>query len=176
MTADLTVRPADRADVPAILGIYNEAVENTTASYDLAPVSLESRLTWFDHKQEAGWPVLVAEQDGMVVGWATYGPYREKAGYAGTVEHSVYVHAGGRGGGIGKALMAALIVDARERGLHVMLGAIDADNAASIRFHESFGFEVTGRLSQVGRKFDRWLDVVFMQLMLQSDAAMSSLR
>lgn len=176
MTADVTVRRADRADVPAILEIYNEAVVNTTASYDLAPVSLESRLTWFDHKQEAGWPVLVAEQEGRVVGWATYGPYRDKAGYAGTVEHSVYVHAGGRGGGIGRALMAAIIEDARGRALHVMLGVIDAENAASIRFHENFGFVVVGRLSQVGRKFDRWLDTVYMQLMLQTEAPTTSLR
>ncbi|GGK19968.1 phosphinothricin acetyltransferase [Deinococcus malanensis] len=173
MTAELTVRRADRADVPAILEIYNEAVVNTTASYDLVPVSLESRLTWFDHKQGTGWPVLVAEQETHVVGWATFGPYRDKAGYAGTVEHSVYVQAGGRGSGVGRALMAPLIAEARARGLHVMLGAVDAENAASIRFHQSFGFVVAGQLSQVGRKFDRWLDVVFMQLMLQEPATTS---
>ncbi|MFC4425476.1 GNAT family N-acetyltransferase [Deinococcus navajonensis] len=164
----VTVRPAVRADVPAILEIYNEAVEHTTASYDLAPVSLESRLSWFDHKQVANWPVLVAEDGEQVVGWATFGPFREKAGYNATVEHSVYVRAGGRGAGVGGALMTPLIQEARQRRLHVMLGVVDADNAGSIRFHERFGFVVTGRLPQVGRKFGRWLDAVFLVLALDA--------
>ncbi|MFC4636754.1 GNAT family N-acetyltransferase [Deinococcus hohokamensis] len=167
----VTVRPATRADVPAILEIYNEAVEHTTASYDLAPVSLDSRLVWFDHKKADGWPVLVAEDGaGQVAGWATFGPYRDKAGYNATVEHSVYVRAGGRGAGVGRTLMGPLIQEARQRKLHIMLGVVDADNAGSIRFHEGFGFEVTGRLPQVGRKFGRWLDAVFLVLQLEPEA------
>lgn len=162
----LTIRPASRADVPAILEIYNDAVLHTTASYDLQPVSLESRLTWYDQKAAGGWPVLVAEQGGQVVGFATFGPFREKAGYAGTAEHSVYVRQGQRGGGIGGALMTPLIAEARRRGLHVLVGGIDAENAGSIAFHQRLGFETVAHMKQVGRKFDRWLDLVFMQLIL----------
>lgn len=160
------IRPASHADVPTILEIYNDAVLHTTASYDLEPVSLESRLEWFDHKQRDGWPVLVAEKGDAVVGFATFGPFREKAGYAGTVEHSVYISQNERGRGTGLLLMQALIPEARARGLHVMLGGIDADNAGSLRFHERLGFREVARMPQVGRKFDRWLDLVFMQLML----------
>ena len=89
-----TVRPATRADVPAILGIYNEAVLNTTASYDLEPVSLASRLAWYDEKQENGRPVWVVERSGEVLGWSTYGEFRAKPGYRYSAEHSVYVAAG----------------------------------------------------------------------------------
>lgn len=169
MNASITIRPAQQKDVPAILDIYNDAVIHTTASYDLEPVSLESRQAWFAHKQEDGWPVLVAELGGEVVGWATFGPFREKAGYAGTVEHSVYVAGGHRGAGIGLSLMQPLIAEARARGLHVMIGGIDADNAGSIAFHKKLGFEEATPLRQVGRKFDRWLDLVFMPLYLDGE-------
>lgn len=160
------IRPATRADVPAILEIYNSAVLHTTASYDLAPVSLESRYEWYDHRAAGGWPVLVAEEGGQVVGFSTFGPFREKAGYAATVEHSVYVREGLRGSGIGLALMHPLIAEAKRMGLHVMVGGIDADNAGSIAFHERLGFQQVAHMKQVGRKFDRWLDLVFMQLTL----------
>ncbi len=160
------VRPALRTDVPAIWNIYNAAVLNTTASYDLEPVSLDSRLVWFDHKRQAGWPVLVAEVHGEVVGWATFGPFREKAGYAGTVEHSVYVHEDHQGQGLGLQLMTALMDEARRGGFHVMLGGVDAENAGSLAFHERLGFVPVARFREVGRKFGRWLDLVFVQLQL----------
>ena len=165
-TAPVTVRPATRADVPAILDIYNHAVIHTTASYDLEPVSLESRLAWFDDKTKTGWPVWVAKENGQVIGWATYGPFRAKAGYDLTAEHSVYVRDGVRGKGVGRLLMNVLIDDARKRGLHVLIGGVDADNAGSIAFHNSLGFDEGVRLREVGRKFNRWLDVQFMQLVL----------
>lgn len=163
------IRAATRDDVPGILDIYNDAVIHTTASYDLEPVSLESRLAWFDHKVQGGWPIWVAEEDGQVVGWATYGPFREKAGYNLTAEHSVYVRSGLRGKGVGRLLMGPLIEDARARGLHVLIGGVDADNAGSIAFHQSLGFEAGTPVRQVGRKFDRWLDVLFMQLFLNDE-------
>ncbi|ASN81486.1 GNAT family N-acetyltransferase [Deinococcus ficus] len=162
----LNLRPAVHADLSAILEIYNHAVVHTTASYDLEPVTLASREAWFAHKQAGGWPVLVAVEGGEVTGWATYGPYREKAGYARTVEHSVYVREGHRGAGTGRRLMEALIAQAGADGLHVMIGGVDADNAASIAFHERLGFERVAHLKQVGRKFDRWLDLVFLQRLL----------
>lgn len=168
--SSVTVRPARRDDVPAILDIYNHAVEHTTASYDLAPVSLASRLAWYDHKVDAGWPVLVAEHAGQVIGWATFGPFRDKPGYAHTVEHSVYVRDGHRGAGTGLALMTALIDDACARRHHVMIGGVDADNTGSLAFHERLGFTRVAHFRQVGRKFGRWLDLVFLQRPLTDHA------
>lgn len=166
VSAHLTVRDARPDDVPAILDIYNEAVRNTTASYDHAEITLEVRQAWFAAKRAAGWPVLVSEHEGEVVGWATFGPFREKSGYALTAEHSVYVRHDQRGVGVGHALMTTLIERARAMKLHILLGVVDAENAGSIRFHEGFGFQVAGRLSQVGFKFGRWLDAVFLELRL----------
>lgn len=158
-----SVRPARRADLPAILAIYNEAVLHTTASYDLEPVSLESRLAWFDHKCSGGWPVLVIERQGRTVGWSSYGPFRDKPGYRHTVEHSVYVAADARGRGLGTALLNPLIERAGADGHHVMVAGVDADNAGSLRFHERLGFVQVAHFRQVGHKFGRWLDLVFVQ-------------
>ncbi len=160
------VRPAARADVPAMLEIYNHAVLHTTASYDLEPVPLLTRLEWFDRKEEAGWPVLVIEDGPEVVGWATYGSFREKPGYAGTVEHSVYIREGLRGRGLGRTLMTALIEEARAAGFHIMVGGVDAANTDSLAFHASLGFVQVALFRQVGRKFGRWLDLAFVQQLL----------
>ena len=164
-----TIRPATAADLPGILDIYNHAVLHTTASYDLEPVSLRSRQDWFAARQKAGFPVLVAEgASGEVLGFASYGTFREKPGYNGTVEHSVYIRDGQRGAGLGLALMERLIAEARAQNLHVMLGSVDADNAGSITFHERLGFRQVAHFHQVGRKFGRWLDMVFMELLLEN--------
>lgn len=162
-----TIRPATVADLPAVVDIYNDAGVGTTASYDLDPVDLADRRAWFDALTAAGFPVLVAvDGEGSIIGYASYGTFRNKAGYAHTVEHSVYVAAGRRSAGTGRLLMDALIDHARQRDVHAMVGCLDADNAASLAFHRRLGFTETGRLPQVGRKFDRWLDVVFMVLLL----------
>lgn len=160
------VRPATRGDVPAILDIYNEAVLHTTASYDLEPVTLASRLAWWDDKAAHGHPVFVAERGGTVLGWSTYGAFRTKPGYAHTAEHSVYVSAAAHRQGLGRALMQPVITHARDAGLHVLVGGVDASNAASIALHVSLGFEQVAHFRQVGRKFGRWLDLAFMQLLL----------
>lgn len=152
------VRPATRADVPAILEIYNHAVLHTTASYDLEPVSLESRLAWFDQRVRGGWPVLVTALDGEVTGWATFGPFREKPGYRFTAEHSVYVRHDCRGQGLGRAL-------------HSLVGGVDAGNAGSLAFHEGLGFRQVAHFREVGFKFGRWLDLVFLQLPLTGEGA-----
>lgn len=165
------VRPATRADVPAILEIYNHAVLHTTASYDLEPVSLESRLAWFDQRVRGGWPVLVTALDGEVTGWATFGPFREKPGYRFTAEHSVYVRHDCRGQGLGRALLLALIGEARGRGLHSLVGGVDAGNAGSLAFHEGLGFRQVAHFREVGFKFGRWLDLVFLQLPLTGEGA-----
>jgi phosphinothricin acetyltransferase len=113
--------------------------------------------------------VLVADDgERRILGFASYGEFRPRGGYRFTVEHSLYVDAAVRGQGIGSTLLAALIERAMDKDVHVIVGGIDADNAGSIRLHERFGFTITGRLPQVGRKFDRWLDLVFMQRILPS--------
>lgn len=158
-----TIRRASTDDLPAITAIYNSAGVATTASYDLAPVTVADRAAWLEAKSRRRFPVLVAvAEEGEVVGFASYGPFRDKAGYDFTVEHSVYVAEDRRAGGIGRMLMTALLDEARAQGVHVMIGVVDATNTASISFHEQLGFQVSGRLDEVGRKFGHWLDVVFM--------------
>lgn len=160
----ITIRPARPSDIPAITEIYNEGGVGTTASYDLEPVTVEDRTAWFLAKQARAFPTLVALEDGAVIGYAGYGTFRDKAGYDFTVEHSVYVREGYRTSGVGRMLMGALIDYARGHGVHAMLGVLDAENEASLAFHTRLGFVEVGRLPEVGRKFGRWLDVVFVQL------------
>lgn len=158
-----TIRPAHARDIPAVTDIYNEAAVGTTASYALEPVTVADRQAWFERLSAADYPILVMEdRDGLIVGYASYSQFRTLEGYKHTVEHNVYIRDGHRASGSGRMLMTALIDYARGRGVHVMVGVIDATNEASIAFHEKLGFHVAGRLPQVGRKFGRWLDVVFV--------------
>jgi phosphinothricin acetyltransferase len=163
----LCVRDATTNDVPRILEITNEAIEHTTANWSLEPTTLDERLEWFREHQHHGCPVLVAVRpDGRVIGFAAYGEFRPKEGYRFTVEHSIYVDAAERSRGIGSLLLAALVDRARAAGVHVMIGGLAGDNSASIRLHERFGFTVTGRLHEVGHKFDQWMDLIFVQRIL----------
>ncbi|MBC7920331.1 MAG: N-acetyltransferase [Ferruginibacter sp.] len=162
----IIVRPATRSDLPAILGIYNEAVLHTTASYDYDPSTLEARTAWFEAHEANQLPVFVADEDGKVCGWSALNAFRPWIGYRFTVENSVYVAADRRGQGIGKLLLPPLIEAARQRGMRVILAGIDAENQSSIRLHAAFGFERVAYFKQVGYKFDRWLDLVFMELLL----------
>jgi phosphinothricin acetyltransferase len=160
----MQVRPATRADLPGILEIYNDAVLNTTATYDYEPRTLEHRTQWFEDHQRDGYPVFVAvDAGGRVVGWSALNPFHARMGYRFTAENSVYVAADVRGKGIGKLLLAPLIEGAKARGLHAIIAVIDADNEASIRLHAAFGFEKVGHFKQTGFKFNRWLDVVYME-------------
>ncbi len=161
------VRIAIVADLPAILAIYNDAVLTTTATYDVEPRTLEHRAAWFEDHQRANLPIFVAVGAAEeVVGWSALNRYHERFGYRFTVENSVYVASSHRGRGIGRLLMAPLIDAAVERGMHSILAGIDAENAASIRLHASFGFEPVAHYKQVGHKFGRWLDVIYLQRML----------
>jgi L-amino acid N-acyltransferase YncA len=164
----ITLRTAQVDDLPAILAIYNEAVLNTTASYEYEPNTLEQRTRWFEGHGADGLPILVAvDEVGEVVGWGSLSKFRDRIGYRFTVEHSVYVAVDQRGRGIGRCIVAALIEAARDLGKHVIVGGLDSSNEASVRLHQSLGFEEVGRFKQVGYKFDRWLDVVFYQKMLE---------
>jgi L-amino acid N-acyltransferase YncA len=164
----VATRAAAEADLPAILAIYNRIVETSTAIYRDDPTTLEERASWFAARRAAGFPVLVAERGGEILGFATYGDWRGAfPGYRHTVEHSVHVGEGARGLGVGAALMGHLLDLAREAGVHAMVGAVDADNAASLRFHDKLGFQRVAHFHEVGRKFGRWLDLVFVEKIFQ---------
>lgn len=159
-----TIRAAVRADCPGILAIYNDAVLTTTATYDYEPRTLEHREGWFDDHERTNFPIFVAEDSsGRIVGWSALNRYHDRMGFRFTTENSVYVAADRRGRGLGALLLAPLIPAAKERGLRAIIAAIDATNTASIRLHTKFGFEQVGLFKQVGFKFDRWLDVTYME-------------
>jgi L-amino acid N-acyltransferase len=161
-----TIRDATLDDLPAIVALLNVAVAETTAVYSEDRIAVGDRVPWFEARQRRGFPVLVAEIDGAVAGFATYGDFRDSValpGYRFTVEHSVHVARDRWGAGLGRLLVVELVDRAHRAGLHVMVGAIDAENEASIRFHERLGFVATARMPQVGFKFGRWLDLVLMQ-------------
>lgn len=158
----MPIRDATEADLPRILAITNQAIAETTALWTIAPATPDSRAAWFRERRAGGFPVLVAEHAGKVAGFASFGPFRPHDGYLHTVEHSLYVDPPMQGRGLGRAMLAALIVRARESGKHAMVGGIEASNAASIALHRAEQFEEAGVLREVGRKFDRWLDLLFM--------------
>ena len=163
----MNIRPATREDLPGILEIYNEAVLHTTATYDYEPRTLDHRIAWFEDHVKLNYPVFVAVNDtGAVTGWSSLNRYHDRMGYKFTTENSVYVAADQRGRGIGKLLLPPLIQGARERGLHAILAGIDAQNEASLRLHAAFGFERVAHFKQVGFKFGRWLDVIYLELLL----------
>ena len=163
----MLIRPATRVDLPGILEIYNEAVLNTTASYDYEPRTLEHRVAWFEDHEKYNYPVFVAVNNlNRVVGWSALNRFHDRVGYRFTAENSVYVAADQRGNGVGTMLMPPLIDSAKTRGLRAILALIDANNEPSVRLHARFGFERVGLLRQVGYKFDRWLDVIYMERLL----------
>lgn len=164
------VRDAEASDLPAILAIYNEAVANTTASWDHEPVSLDDRRARHEAARANGWALVVAERDGAVAGFGSWSPFRAKVGWSKTMEHSVYLAPNARGLGIGRLLMDALIDAARRAGVHVLVGVLDGTNEASVRLHRGLGFIEVARMPQVGFKFGRWLDAVFVQLILDARA------
>lgn len=162
----ITIRTAIADDVPVILEITNNEILNSTVLYEYDPRSLETQLEWFKAKQADNWPVIVAELEDKVVGFGTYGSFRARVAYSQSIEHSVYVHKDHRGKSIGYDLMIELIRLAKNNGYHTMIAGIDSSNMGSVEFHRKFGFEVVGTFKEVGYKFDRWLDVLFMQLLL----------
>jgi L-amino acid N-acyltransferase len=162
-----SIRAARETDLPGILAIYNDVIATSTAVYTSEPATLDERRTWFGARCAQGFPVLVAAERDDVLGFASFGEWRGAwPGYRYTVEHSVHVRADVRGQGVGRVLVEALFPAALALGKHVMIGGIDAANDASIRFHGRLGFERVASFREVGHKFGRWLDLIFMQRFL----------
>lgn len=164
---NVIIRTANITDLPQILEIVNHAILHTTSNYLYDAQTLDDQARWFDDKKSKGFPIFVADQNGVAIGFGTYGTFREKIGYQFTVEHSLYVAEAFIGKGIGRLLLEALIEKANSDGYHTMIGGIDASNKESIAFHKKFGFVENGIIKEVGFKFDKWLDLQFMQLILK---------
>lgn len=153
----------------AILDILNHAIRTSTALYDYEERKPETMVAWFAIKLAGRFPVVGLEDEtGKLLGFASYGAFRPHPAYKYSVEHSVYVHHEHRGQGLGRKLVERIVEEARNQGKHAIIGAIDADNAASIGLHESLGFQRVGTLPQVGFKFGRWLDLALLQLTLET--------
>jgi phosphinothricin acetyltransferase len=166
---DVRLIECDRARSAEILAILNEAILHSTALYDYEPRTMAMMDAWFDVKMKGNYPVLGAiDDEGRLLGFATYGAFRERPAYKYTVEHSLYVNRDFRGRGVGRKLLDAIIERAKAENYHVLIGGIDADNAVSIDLHKKFGFTYCGEIREAGFKFGRWLHLVFYQLILET--------
>ena len=162
----LNIRPSTEKDQSAIMEIYNHAVEHTTATFDTEKRSIEKQMEWFKkHKQNH--PVIVAEQDGIIKGWASLSPWSDRKAYDGTVEVSVYVHHDHRGKGIGKKLLEIITLEGKRVQNHTIVSRISAGNEISIHIHEQLGYRHIGIMKEAGIKFGRLIDVHMMQYMLK---------
>jgi len=160
------VRIADTDDAEAIAKIYNFEVENSTATFDLVPRSLESQRDWITARSGAFSAIVAHEAGTGVIGFAALSTYRDRAGYRTTVENSVYVHRQHHRKGVGRLLMSSLLDIARDSGFHTVIARIDSQSQGSLALHRSMGFLEVGTEREIGRKFGRWLDSVIMQKML----------
>ena len=165
----LTIRPATEDDLEAILAIHNDAVLNTTATFDIEPRTMEAQRQWFRETQRP-YVVLVAERSGEVVGWGSLRPFAARPAYRFTAENSVYVRSDARGGGIGTRVLKELLRAAKDAGFHSVIARVTAENPASVRLHRRLGFRTVGIEREVGYKSGRWQDVAVMQRMVGDDA------
>ena len=164
--SDIEIRDASDSDLARMREIYNEVLARSTAIFSDIARSAEDHSRWYADRRSQGWPVIVACRGASVLGYATYGSFRTWPGYRHTVENSVYVSASARGQGVGTRLLSVLIERAKTQGLHAMIAGIDGDNTVSMELHAKAGFTKVGHLRQVGRKFDRWLDLAFYECLL----------
>jgi L-amino acid N-acyltransferase YncA len=164
---EIKIRPYKTEDTQAILDVINYNILNSTALYDYKIRTFEQQQNILEEKISKNFPVIVAELDRKVVGFGMFSEFRFREAYKFTVEHSVYVNKDFHGKGIGKLVLAELITLARKQKLHTMIAVIDSENQSSVVFHENFGFKTVGIIKESGFKFDRWLDSVFMQLILE---------
>lgn len=160
--SDPSIREASLRDLAAINDIFNHYVLNSTATFHEQPLSTEDRLAWWRQHEER-FPVLVAEAEDQVLGWAALTPYNGRCGYRFTVEDTIYLRPGACGTGLGRRLLTELLERGRAAGFHSVVAAIAADSAPSLRLHKALGFREVGRLREIGFKFGRWLDVVLVQ-------------
>jgi phosphinothricin acetyltransferase len=158
----IVIRDAAEADLPAIRGIFNHWIEHSTASFRTAPDDEDRTRAWFGGRGPEH-PVIVADEGGEVVGWATLSPHKQTGGYRHTVELSVYVRPTHLGRGLGRRLAAELLERARAAGHHAVLGGVCTEQAASMALHESLGFTKVAHFREVGFKFGRWLDVAYFE-------------
>jgi L-amino acid N-acyltransferase YncA len=172
----MIVRAAIEEDFAAITAIYNEVLLNSTAIYSDQPATVAERIALWQSRRQQNYPTLVACEGDSVIGFSSFGDFRAWPGYRFTVEHTVHVHASSRGRGAGSALVQALIPCAAALGKHVMIGGIDADNTASLRFHERLGFERAAHFREVGFKFGRFLDLLFVQLFIGGSQGNATIR
>lgn len=162
-----TIRKATIEDIQEITDIYNEAILNTTATFDTQPKSIREQKTWFK-SHLVRYPVLVAEQDNEIVGWASLSKWSDRCAYSDTAEASIYIRKENRGKRIGTELLRALTEEGRNLGLHTILARIGAGNEASLRLFKTAGFNSIGVMREVGRKFGKLLDVNLMQKIYDS--------
>ncbi|MEN3348872.1 MAG: L-amino acid N-acyltransferase [Bradyrhizobium sp.] len=167
----MVIRPATEQDIPTITAIYNEAIANSNAVWTEKQVSEAERLAWLKARQALGYPVLVAAHGPSVLGYGTFSDFRAWPGYRYSVEHSIYIHTDHRGRGLGRRIIGELIAAATALGKHVLIAGIDGGNQASLRLHAQAGFIEVARMPEIGRKFGRWLDLVFMQRVLDTPGA-----
>lgn len=166
----MKIRLADQSDAAAIAAIYNEYVVSSTATFDTVPRTIEEQRSWIADRSGA-FTTLVAETSaGEVSGFSALSMYRDRAAYATTVEESVYVHPNFHRQGIGSALLHAITEAARLHGFHVMIARVTSDQTSSLALHQACGFHIVGEELQVGRKFNRWLDVTVLQYFLGEPA------
>ena len=163
---NIEIRPAGTDDLQAMLAIYNHAIINTTAVYDYQPRTSDVQRQWCETKQAQRLPVLVAVDNATIIGFGSFGPFRPWPAYQFTVENSLYVDSAFRRKGAGTALLASLVTAAHTAGYHTMVAGIDATNEASLALHRKAGFEPVAHFREVGWKFERWLDLVFMERLL----------
>ncbi len=164
---DVTIRAASGADLSSINHIYNRYVLSSTATFELEPVTEESRIHWFSIHQESNYPVLVMTEGESVIGWASLSEYKQRRAYSHTTELSIYLEPSKTGVGHGSRLLAELLTLAAGRGFRAVLGLVCSENGGSIKLLERHGFAKVGELKEVGRKFDRWLDVTFLELLFR---------
>lgn len=167
----MLIRDAIAADLPAITDLYNALIPTHTITWSETPTTVDERAAWLQRQGVEGLPVLVADDGGAVAGFTAYEPFRGEGkwpGYRHTAELSIHVRETQWGRGVGRALIEGLVERARAAGIHVLVAAIDAENEASIRFHERLGFVEVGRMPETGQKFGRWLDLVLMQRIIDA--------
>jgi L-amino acid N-acyltransferase YncA len=161
-----SLRLATKDDAPAITELLNHYVANTTSTFITEPQTLTDRLAWFEERSEKH-PAIAVESDGKLIGWGALSPHNPRGGYRHSADVSVYLDSDFHGRGIGRALLEDLIGRARAIGHHVLVAGCCTESTASIALHESLGFTRVGTFREIGRKFDRWLDVVYLQLILK---------